>query len=270
MIVLALAIAQAQTFPTISPIETATPVTISERVILDQGLGDAAAQAKVIGASLGVDVLDVTTGASAQRDALTSYPMAGAQKLPLAILVYRDVDAGKLSLTKPAGDGPATIGELLNRMLLQDDAAAESALTSVLGGTDAINARMRELGYDSIFLSPEGTAFAPPDALERLLTSLAQGKMLHPATTKALIQELNGVRISPHRLRAGLEPNARLAHVSGTTPTAAADIGIAIVAGRTFVLVAMLRDGHGTASGVDSTFAAVARAAVAAASAPTP
>jgi beta-lactamase class A len=271
MIALALAIVQqAQVFPTISPIETPTPVTISERVILDSGLADAAARAKSIGASLGVQVLDLTTGASAQRDASSGYPMAGTAKLPLAILAYRAVDSAKLSLTKkPAGTG-AAIQELLGRMLVQDDAAAQSVLTSALGGTDAVNTQLRELGYDTIFLAPDGTGFAPPDALARLLANLAEGKLLHPASTKSLIEELMKVKTSPQRLRAGLGPNARLGHVSGSAATAAADIGIAVVEGRTFILVAMLRDGHASPSIVDSTIAGVARAAQAAASAPTP
>jgi|GEM_PF-5925987 len=268
MILLALALVRAQAFPTISPIVTPTPASVSERALLDSGLGDAAARAKAIGGSLGVEIVDLTTGADAQRSASSAYPMAGLQRLPLAILVYRSVDAGSFSLAKNPAGSDATVAELLARMLLHEDAAAQRTLIGALGGTDAVDAQLRALGYDTIFFSPDGTGFAPPEALARLLSNLAQGKLLRPPSTKSLVDQLVKVQSAPQRLRAGLIPNARLAHQTGTLPgpggvaQATNDAGIAYIEGHTVVIVAMLKSAGGGDSNRDAVIADVGRTVV--------
>jgi beta-lactamase class A len=252
--------------PTPPPMSTMTPAPISERAVFESGLGDAAARAKALGGTLGVTIIDVTTGATSTINGDANLPMAGVQHLPIALLVYRAIDAGHLAMTRD-------VHGLLSRMLNNDDDSAGDTLLDQLGGSEAANAQLRAVGYQAIFLVPNSAGYATPSALAGLLGDIAQGKLLTAASTKALLAQLTGIGTAPARLRAGFAPNVTLAHVPGTlaggdsTNIATNDVGIASINGRTIVVAAMLQGAHGSDASRDAIFAAIGQSAVRATSA---
>jgi beta-lactamase class A len=257
-----LLLAQIPPVPTPPPaLFTSTPAPISERAAFESGLGDVQARAKALGATLGVTIVDVTTGATTGTNGDANLPMAGVQHLPIALLVYRAVDAGHLAMTRD-------VHGLLSRMLDNDDDSAADTLLDQLGGSEAANAQLRAIGYQAIFLVPNDSGYATPTALAGLLGDIVQGKLLTPASTKAFLGALGGVQLAPARLRAGLGPNVTLEHVPGTlaggdgTNIATNDAGIANVNGRTVIVVAMLQGAHGNDASRDAVIASLAKLAV--------
>lgn len=252
----------AQHFITPGPIILTTPAPISERATLDKGLQDAQAHARALGGSLGVAVADVTTGVQASLNDEDSFPMAGVQKLAVAVLVYRAIDAAELQSDQ-------SVETLISRMLLDDDDAATGTLIGMLHGSDAIDTQLHGLHLDGLFVEPQDAGHATPFALLTLLREINGGSLLRAQSNAALLGMLAGVQTSPGRLRAGLPARARLEHETGTTSTAGGagdatdDVGIAEIPGHTLLIVALLRGAHGTQAERDAVIADVARAAVA-------
>lgn len=242
--------------PLVTPaplIATPTPGPISERVVLQNGIDAAQARASALGATLGVTIVDLTTGASAMRNGDANLPMGSVQNLIVVALAYRDAEA-------PAQD-------VVSRALLDDDGGAAKELIGLSGGAEALNNELRALAFDAIFIAPRDGGYASPNALARFLSALAGGEFLVPPATKSMLDLLARVALGPGRLRAGLPPAVRLAHVTGTTKDRTADVGIAFVNGHTMIVVAMLDGTHGSDADGDAVIAAVARAAADAASA---
>ncbi|HUA09604.1 MAG TPA: serine hydrolase [Candidatus Acidoferrales bacterium] len=252
--------------PMPSPIFTPTTSPISERSVLESGLDDAVARAKALGGTLGVTIVDLSTGASAQRNGDANMPMAGVQHLPIALLVYRAIEAGRLSMTRD------THG-LLSRMIDNDDSEAANLLLERLGGSEAANAQLRALGYPAIFLVPNDAGYASSSALVQLLADLVQGKLLDAKSTADLESMFVGVANAANRLRAGLGAKVTFAHVSGTLGgaddrnIATNDAGVASVNGRTVVIVALLEGAHGPTAKRDGLFASIGALAATATSA---
>lgn len=247
--------------PTPPSLFTPTPAPISERAVLENGLGDASARAKALGGTLGVTIVDVTTGATSGTNGDANLPMAGVQRLPIALLVYRAIDAGHLPMTRD-------VRGLLSRMLNNDDDSATDTLLDQLGGSEAANAQLRTIGYQAIFLVPNDSGYATPTALAGLLGDIVQGKLLTAVSTKALLAQLGGATTAPTRLRAGFAPTVALMHVAGTlaggdnTNIATNDAGVANVNGRTIIIVVMLQGAHGSDASRDAIIAAVGQVAV--------
>ncbi len=261
-----LLLAQIPPIPTPPALFTPTPAPISERAVLANGIGDAAARAKALGATLGVTIVDVTTGATMGTNGDANLPMAGVQHLPIALLVYRAIDAGHLAMTRD-------VRGLLTRMLANDDDSSADTLLDQLGGSEAANAQLRAIGYQAIFLVPNDSGYATPTALAGLLGDVVQGKLLSAVSTKALLGSLGGINLAQRRLRAGFAPNVTLAHVPGTlaggdgSNIATNDAGIANVNGRTVIVVAMMQGAHGNDASRDAIIASLAQLAAQATSA---
>jgi beta-lactamase class A len=254
-----------------------TPVSVSERAVLDKGLAGAQESAQALGGFLGASIADLTTGVDAEINGDQPFSMAGVQRLPLAVLVYREVDEGVLSLAQPmspAGSGAqdATLGQLVDRMLIDDDANAANTVMSVLHGADAINAMLHALNFDGIFVEPRDGGYASPVALTRFLSEVTTDTLLKPESSDALLDVLAKVQQFPHGLRGGLRAPELLQHATGTIVTddvarVTNDVGIAHIPGHVLLIVAMLRDAGGTQRQREAVLAQVARTAVAGATA---
>ncbi|MEO9169839.1 MAG: serine hydrolase [Candidatus Baltobacteraceae bacterium] len=290
--------------PEALPIPSVSPSTppVSERIVLAARLDAIVANAKAkTGGRLGVAIVDLGTGVSIQRDGEMAFPLAGVQKLPLAVLAYAAIDAGKLQANQVVDLVPSDIvpvgeiareyaqgrraypvRELIGRMLIDSDNTAADVLYRILGGSDALNDRMRALGIDGIVLRTDeaglvadanaGRTFArggdnagTPSSIAALLGALESGRILSAASRTALLATLAAVQTSPGRLRAGFPPGTILLHEAGTssrsggTIDATSDAGIARVNRRSIVVVAMLQGAHGTFAERDAIVASVAR-----------
>jgi beta-lactamase class A len=145
------------------------------------------------GGTVGVAAVAVDTG---ERFALRGgerFPMMSVYKLPIALALLHEVEAGRLSLEKPVAirpsdlrlgnsrladrypDGGAaqTLAELLEGALVNSDNTASDLLLREAGGAEAVTARMRALGVEGIrvdrpeaWLALDGAGIrnAPPEA----------------------------------------------------------------------------------------------------------
>jgi len=142
---------------------------------------------------VGVGVLDLQTGESWFRQGQRGFPMQSVFKLPLAIAVLKQVDAGKLSLDQkvivspadfaPAwsplrdslkgGSGEYTVRELIDHAMSVSDNTAADVLLKLVGGPQAVSADIkehnirvdrseRELQPESVGLSRFKPEFADP------------------------------------------------------------------------------------------------------------
>jgi beta-lactamase class A len=207
------------------------------------------------------------------------------QKLPIAILIYRSIDAGTLqaaadvtiqpddvvkTVSFVAENYPAskhyTVTELLTLMIESSDNTAAKALLRLAGGPDSANGALRALNYDGILIDPNDNGYATPAVLATLLSDLQNGKLLSHASQSALLDMLAKSTTFPGRLRAAFPAGTLVAHKTGTSGSsngvtaATNDVGIVSVFGRSVVIVAMFADARGDESARDAVIAAVGRA----------
>lgn len=240
-----------------TPVPFATPpVSVSERATMNHALTDAQTSAQGLGGVLGATVIDMTTGVEADANADATFSMGAVQRLPVAVLAYRAIDAGTL---------PASAQALISSMVLNDDAGAEDQLLQLLHGPDALDAALHALAFDSIFIEPNDGGYATPAGLAQMLSAVHAHAILSPTSSEALLKLLG--QIGGNGLRGGLPPEASLEHVTGSVQASdfriANDAGIAQIPGHTLLMVAMLRVPGGTDAQHDAVLSQVARAAVA-------
>ncbi len=272
--------------PTPVTIQTATPAPLSERTALSNGIGDAQTRAQKLGGTLGAVAIDLATGSTASLNADQPMPMQSVQKLPIAILIYRAIDAGTLqsggqvtiesqdivrNVSDVAASYPArsqySVSELVTLMVQNSDNSAAKSLLRLLGGADKVNADLRGLGYDGILVDPSDNGFAKPATLGALLSDFQTGKLLSRASQSAVFQMLSKSPTFPGRLRAAFPAGTLVAHKTGTSETANGvtaatnDVGIVNIFGRSVIIVAMLSNAHGDEPARDAVIAAVGRAA---------
>jgi beta-lactamase class A len=109
-----------------------------------------------------------------------------------------------------------------------------------------------------------------PEAAARALTRLARGDLLSPASTKYALDLLERTRTGPNRIKAGLPPDWRFGHKTGTgqnlPPITAGynDIGIATAPdGTRYAIVVLLADTTATVPARMQLMQAVSRAVAA-------
>jgi beta-lactamase class A len=259
--------------PFATPVPTRTFVPVSERSALSKGLDDADAHAKDLGGTLGAVIIDLNSGVMLDRNGDRSFPMASVQRLLIATVIYGEIDQGGLKLDSMVSDGGGqsyTVRNLVERMLGNGDDSATKMLTQTLGGIDALNASIRNLGYADIVAAADDGGVATPNDLARVLADIVGGHLLKPASRSAITAMLAGDARLPDGLRAGLGPKAQLMHTTGTieangATTEVNDVGIAVIGVRQIVVVAMLQNAKGTDAQLDAVLADVARAAQSAA-----
>ncbi|MDH4109628.1 MAG: class A beta-lactamase [Gammaproteobacteria bacterium] len=126
--------------------------------------------AATAGGSMGVAVVHLESGRSAFVNADEPYPMASTYKVPLAVELLHQVDAGKLALTQRVDIGveayspgsgmlakllddpglSVSVLNLLEIMLLISDNTATDRLLDLVGGGTAVNARLDALGVRGV------------------------------------------------------------------------------------------------------------------------
>ena len=118
--------------------------------------------------TLGASIVEVASGRSVSYQGGVRFPMASVFKLPVAVVLFKRVDAGALKLDEKLpierGDlrprGPVferwkpglslTIGELLDDMMVASDGSAADLLVRRLGGTKAVREGLSALGLSGI------------------------------------------------------------------------------------------------------------------------
>ncbi|HEY2177796.1 MAG TPA: class A beta-lactamase [Caulobacteraceae bacterium] len=136
-----------------------------------------------------------------------------------------------------------------------------------LAARDAVPAAAREAATERYLADPRDTATLP--ATLTFLVHLVRGELLSPSSTRLLLRLMTDSATGANRLKAGLPPDASLAHKTGTAATdlgltpATNDIGIATLPdGRRFAIAAYLAGSTATEADRDRLIADAARLAV--------
>jgi beta-lactamase class A len=139
---------------------------------------------------VGVGLIHLESGATLAIRGDERFPMASVVKLPIAIEVLTQVAERKLTLDRrvwleasdirpcctlerrhPQGGASRTVGDLLELSMIESDNTAADALLKLVGGPDAVERRLRRLGFTTInvdrsegqlLLDMAGIVDAPP------------------------------------------------------------------------------------------------------------
>jgi beta-lactamase class A len=191
------------------------------------------------------------------------FPMQSVYKLPIAMLVLRQVDADKLNLDRRVAVTPAdfvsdrefsikrqypkgaelSVRELLRFMISESDGTACDVLLKLIGGPEKATRDLRELGVENIVIARyerEMAAnprvsyenWATPEAAIELLKLLHGGNVISEASRGLLLDLMINSRPGPNRIKGLLPSGTVVAHKTGTSATingvtsATNDIGI--------------------------------------------
>ena len=191
------------------------------------------------------------------------FPMQSVYKFPIAILVLRQVDAGKLNLDQRLAVTPAdfifdreftiqrnypkgaelSLRELLRYMISESDGTACDVLLRLIGGPEKATQVLRELGVENIIIAryEKEMAEKPPVSYEnwttpetaiQLLKMFQEGNVLAKASHDLLLDLMINSRPGPKRIKGLLPAGTVVAHKTGTSATingvtsATNDIGI--------------------------------------------
>jgi beta-lactamase class A len=218
---------------------------------------------------VGVSVIHVETGSEAAFGAERQLPLYSVFKLPLAVAVLREVEAGRLRLDQevrvtpeeivPGQQGNTdlwrnpverTLEELLSFSIGRSDNTSTDKLLRLVGGPEAVTRVMRSLGLAGITIQSTVREYVTrggknnPGAardLARLLALLQKGDALGPAQTALLIGMMERATTGARRLRGSLPAGTPVADKTGTGPTGTNDVGlITLPGGRGHLAVAVL------------------------------
>ena len=178
------------------------------------------------------------------------FPTMSVYKFPIAILVLREVDAGRLSLDQRIAVKPAdfvrdreftitrqypkgaelSLRELMRFMISESDGTAFDVLLRLLGGPEKATKGLRELGVEGIVIARyEKEMFEKPAVSSenwmtpvtaiQLLKLLHEGKVLSQASHDLLVDLMIHSRPGPKRLKGLLPAGTVVAHKTGTSAT---------------------------------------------------
>jgi beta-lactamase class A len=224
------------------------------------------------GGRLGVAILDTATGAQTGLRRDERFGMCSVFKLPLAALVLREADLGRLALDRRIAYGQAdmldhapvtqqhlarghmTVVELAEAAQVTSDNPAANLLLKLLDGPAGFTARLREIDDATTRLDryePEMNHMPPgdprdtstPAAMAALLQRIALGDALAPATRERLVGWMEKTETGRHRLRAGFPKGWRAGDKTGSfwdeqLPGKVNDVAVCWPPGRAPLIVA--------------------------------
>jgi len=199
--------------------------------------------AEPYGDRVAVAVIDLKTGATATKNAGTSFVSASIYKLFVANTVYHEIDEGRLSLTRviSTSAGSKSIDACLDVMITVSDNACGEALGTLVGW-DTIDELSRSLGLTGSVLNnyvrgnmvKDNATTARDVAL--LLDMLYRGRLLSKESTEQFIQYLKDDEINQF-LPSGLPDGTVIAHKIGYLYGYVHDAGIIYGPNRDVVVV---------------------------------
>lgn len=249
-------------------------------------------------ATIGVAVLGPGMNSPLLIEGEHRFPMQSVFKLPLALTVLQQVDAGKLQLDQritigkkdlqhtfskirekyPDG-GILTLEDLLSAMVSFSDNNACDILFRIIGGPEKVTAFIRAQGIQDIDIVADEAGmsaawpvqyqnYSTPGAMLELLEKLHSGSMLSAKSNAFLLNIMTAGPTGPQRLKAGLPQGTALAHKTGTSMTwngltaAVNDAGLVTLPGnRHFSIVVFVSDSREKAAVNEAVIAAVAKCA---------
>jgi len=224
------------------------------------------------GGRLGVAILDTGTGAQTGLRLDERFALCSVFKLPLAAMILRESDLGRLPLDQAVPFGKAdmlnhapvtsqhlarghmTVAELAEAAQVTSDNPAANLLLKLIDGPAGLTTRLREIGDATTRLDryePEMNQMPPgdardtstPAALAALVQRITLGDVLKPASRALLVSWMEKTETGRHRLRAGLPKGWRAGDKTGTfwdepLPPKVNDVAVCWPPGRAPLVVA--------------------------------
>jgi beta-lactamase class A len=247
-----------------------------------------------VGGDIGVAVIHVETGSTAQIEGEKQLPLYSVFKLPLAVTALLDFEEKKLTLDKKVRIGPEdvmpgarfntdlwgkptekTVAELLELSIVRSDNTSSDKLLQLVGGPATVTQRMRSLGFTNINIQYDTREFAvrrdKPNTgtaydLAHLLVELQRGKILQPPQLELLLGfMMRAMTGGERRLRADLPAGTAVADKTGTGEPGTSTNDVALITlpqGRGHLAIAVLLSGSRlSVAAQEKLIAQVARAA---------
>ena len=197
------------------------------------------------GGRLGVCILNAETGRHVGHRMDERFPMCSTFKLPLAAIVLREADMGRLRLADTIAfsqkdmvpfapvtglsleKGGMTVGALAEAAQVASDNVAANLLVRQLGGPAAFTAILRSLGDRTtrldrfepmlnLVLPGEVHDTTTPRAMARTMSGFLTGNLLTKRSRELLIAWMIATRTGDKRIRAGLPKEWRAGDKTGT------------------------------------------------------
>ncbi|QNJ57072.1 tail length tape measure protein [Gordonia phage Rabbitrun] len=213
----------------------------------------AAGQAK--GIDVAVAISDPKTGESYTVNAEKSMPSASEIKLAVALAAAKKVDAGELSMDEVRGD--------LNPMISNSDNEATNRLIDKVGGVEAVNAAMAEMGVSSSDVrlgrklgvevageDPNRMTVTGANALLGIIYQSANGSgKVSQKSAKSIVDAMRAQTVDT-KFGAVL-PNDQIAHKTGELGGSSHDMGY-IFDGDKWLAVSIMTNKSGASSQADN------------------
>ncbi|MFN2595801.1 MAG: class A beta-lactamase [Pyrinomonadaceae bacterium] len=247
--------------PAANVAESQTAKNESRRRELEAEFAKIAVEAK---GRVGVAARVLETGEEAGLGAGERYPMQSVYKLPIAMAVLRQVDAGKLKFDQKVKVQPSdfvrigqasplrdknpkgaevSVAELLRYAVSESDGTASDVLMNLVGGAQGVAAFLKEINVSDINVvnsekeigrdwQTQYENWATPAAAVELLSALNERRGLSAESQSLLLKLMIESKPGPDRLRGQLPAGTVVAHKTGTggvrdgVNSATNDIGI--------------------------------------------
>lgn len=245
------------------PVVATTPDGTTTGCPSNELLGEVGKISAVTNGPVGAAFALLGTSESSAQQGDRHFPLQSVYKVPIAMLVLRQVDAGKLSLDQKLTVTPQefvsdreftirrqhpkgaelTVRELMRYMISESDGTACDVLLRLMGGPEKATQDLRELGIQDIVIARYEKEMAAnsrvtyenwttPQAAIQILKMLHEGKVISPASRDLLLDLMINSRPGPNRIKGLLPSGTIVAHKTGTSATvggvtsATNDIGI--------------------------------------------
>ncbi len=250
---------------------------------------------------MGAAVRVVETGESAAFRGDDRFPMQSVYKLPIGMAVLRDVDEGRLSLTKvvrvekgdllprswgspirdahPEGGFDMSVEELLRFAVSESDGSASDVLLRLAGGGGGVSRYLEGLGVTGVVVATSEREmdrgprvqyrnWATPRAAVDLVCALQEGRGLSAPSRELLLRFMTETGTGPHRIKGLLPEGTIVAHKTGTSGTAGGltratnDIGLVTLPdGRHMAIAVFVSDSPADVATREGVIAKIARTA---------
>ena len=233
--------------------------------------------AKDANGKVGIAAFVIETGQNASLNADEKFAMQSVYKLPIAMAVMKQVDAGKFKADQEieikkedfVEKGQASLlrdnfpdgtkiplWHVIEYAISQSDGTASDVLMNLAGGAGEVQKYIDELGIKEMAVKStekelakdpkvQYENFATPNAAVGLLTELKSGNSLERERRKLIMDFMNESVPGQDRLRGMLPDSAYVAHKTGTSGTrggvtaATNDIGIIQLPNGNYALIAV-------------------------------
>lgn len=250
---------------------------------------------------VGVSIMLLETGKSADFDGDQRFPMQSVYKLPIGMAVLNIVDSGKLSLEQkvrvekgdlvppalhspirdkyPNGGIDLSVRELLRYMVSESDGTACDVFLRTVVGPDQVTGYLHGLNILGIVVATtekemardemvQYQNWATPKAAVALLAALHEGRGLSASSRTLLLQLMTETTTGPGRIKGMLPTGTTVAHKTGTSGTlggltrATNDVGlITLPDGNHLAIAVFVSDSRANPATREGVIAKIARAA---------